>query len=448
MFSFTVTAGQIVDFDIDTTLNGLGGLQSYLRVFNAQGTQLAANDNAVAPGEAATGYDAYVRVSFTTAGTYYVAVSNSTNVIYNPSSGGGDTPGGSDSVGSYDLIVQTAPIVVTDSDDQISEAVSLGQITTTPNNTSASISPDTDVDMLSFTVTAGQIVDFDIDTSLNGGSGLNSYLRLFNAQGEELASNNNAAAGGEDVIGIDAYLRYTFTAAGTYYVAVSNAANNSYNATSGSGDISGGQNGTGAYQLAITGLPADTDDTLSEAPSIGTVTTSGTILNGTINPDIDVDVTRFTVTAGQTVDFDIDTNANGAGGVNSYIRLFDASGALLAVNNNAAAAGESSVGYDAYLRYTFTTAGNYYVAISNASNTSYNIQTGDGDTSGGVGTIGDYRLNIQGVTVVSRTSTIRSVKPLVWALFQLQPRPLTLVSPASGCEHDQLYSYSWSGGRL
>ena len=36
-------------------------------------------------------------------------------------------------------------------------------------------------------------------------------------------------------------------------------------------------------------------------------------------PDIDVDVFRFTVTAGQTVDFDIDTTQNGAGGVNSYL---------------------------------------------------------------------------------------------------------------------------------
>ena len=400
MFSFTVTAGQVVDFDIDTTQNGTGGVQSYLRVFNAQGTQLGSNDNAAAPGELTTGFDAYLRFTFSTAGTYYVAVSNATNISYDPSTGSGDTAGGNDSVGSYQLTVQTAQTVVTDADDAISEATPLGQVTTTPRTTSANITPDTDVDMIGFTVTAGLVVDFDIDTVLNGTTGLNSYIRVFNGQGQELASNNNAAAPGEDVIGIDAFLRHTFTSAGTYYVAVSNSTNISYSATTGDGDTAGGQNSTGAYQLTITALPTDTDDTISEAASIGTVTTGGTTLSGSVNPDIDVDVTRFTVTAGQIVDFDIDTDLNGAGGLSSYLRLFDATGTVLAVNNNAAAPGETSVGFDAYLRYTFATAGNYYIAVSNANNIGYNVATGDGDTAGGVGNVGDYRLTIQGVAAV------------------------------------------------
>ncbi len=401
MYGFTVTAGQVVDFDIDTPQNGTGGVQSFLRLFNASGTQLATNDNATAPGEATLGFDAYLRFTFTTAGTYYVAVSNATNTSYDATTGNGDTAGGSNTTGAYQLIVQTAQTVVTDADDSISEATPLGQITTTPNTTSANISPETDVDMLGFSVTAGQVVDFDVDTALNGSTGLNSYIRLFNAQGQELASNNNAAAPGEDATGFDAYLRYTFATAGTYYVAVSNSTNTTYSATTGDGDTAGGQNTIGAYQISITGLPNDTDDTLSEAASIGTVTTGGTTLNGSINPDIDVDVSRFTVTAGQTVDFDIDTDLNGSGGLNSYIRVFDSSGNMLAANNNAAAAGESTVGFDAYLRYTFATAGNYFVAISNATNITYNAITGDGDTAGGVGSVGDYRLTIQAVTATA-----------------------------------------------
>ncbi len=61
MVRFTVTAGQTVDFDIDTTTNGGTGLQSYLRIFNSSGAQLAANDNATAPGEGTVGFDAYLR---------------------------------------------------------------------------------------------------------------------------------------------------------------------------------------------------------------------------------------------------------------------------------------------------------------------------------------------------------------------------------------------------
>ncbi len=397
MYSFSVTAGQIVDFDIDTPQNGTGGLQSYIRVFNAQGTQLSANDNATAPNEPTLGFDAYLRVTFVTAGTYYVAVSNANNIGYDPTTGNGDTGGGSNTTGAYQLIVQTAPTTVNDTDDAISEATPLGQITTNPNTTSANINPETDVDMLGFSVTAGQVVDFDVDTALNGSTGLNSYIRLFNAQGQELASNNNGAAPGEDTTGFDAYLRYTFSTAGTYYVAVSNSTNITYNATTGDGDTVGGQNTTGAYQISITGLPVDIDDSLPEAASIGSVTTGGLTLTAAINPDIDVDVTRFTVTAGQTVDFDIDTDLNGAGGLNSYLRIYDSSGNMLALNNNAAAPGESSAGFDAYLRYTFVSAGNYFVAVSNANNTGYNVMTGDNDTAGGVGSIGEYRLTIQGI---------------------------------------------------
>ncbi len=310
-------------------------MQSYIRVFNAQGTQLSANDNATAPNEPTLGFDAYLRVTFVTAGTYYVAVSNANNIGYDPTTGNGDTGGGSNTTGAYQLIVQTAPTTVNDTDDAISEATPLGQITTNPNTTSANINPETDVDMLGFSVTAGQVVDFDVDTALNGSTGLNSYIRLFNAQGQELASNNNGAAPGEDTTGFDAYLRYTFSTAGTYYVAVSNSTNITYNATTGDGDTVGGQNTTGAYQISITGLPVDIDDSLPEAASIGSVTTGGLTLTAAINPDIDVDVTRFTVTAGQTVDFDIDTDLNGAGGLNSYLRIYDSSGNMLALNNNA-----------------------------------------------------------------------------------------------------------------
>ena len=90
-----------------------------------------------------------------------------------------------------------------DPDDQLSEAVSLGAISTTPVSVSAGITPDTDVDTYRFTVTAGQVVDFDIDTSTNGAAGLNSYLRLFDSQGQELASTDNEAAPGES-LGFDA----------------------------------------------------------------------------------------------------------------------------------------------------------------------------------------------------------------------------------------------------
>ncbi|MEI7459180.1 MAG: hypothetical protein WCK15_07240, partial [Pirellula sp.] len=52
-----------------------------------------------------------------------------------------------------------------DLDDSISEAIALGAASaTTPATASDIISPDVDVDMYKFSVTAAQVVDFDIDT--------------------------------------------------------------------------------------------------------------------------------------------------------------------------------------------------------------------------------------------------------------------------------------------
>ena len=193
MYRFTVTAGQVVDFDIDTVLNGPGGLGSYIRLFNPQGVQLAFNNDAAAPGET-IGFDAYLRYTFTTAGTYYLGVSNLNNVLYSALNGNGDTAGGQNSIGAYQLVVQGIVTDTNDTDDTISEATALGPITTTANTSSNGISPDTDVDMYGFTVTAGQVVDFDIDTTQNGSGGLGSYIRLFNAQGVQLDFSDDDAA--------------------------------------------------------------------------------------------------------------------------------------------------------------------------------------------------------------------------------------------------------------
>jgi len=402
MYSFSVTAGQVIDFDIDTAQHDPGGLGTYIRLFNSQGTQLDFNDDGSAPGENVVKFDAYLRYNFTTAGTFYLGVSNYNNMTYDAVTGNGDTAGGLDSTGNYQLTVQALPV---DPDDAISESTSLGAITTTPRNTSASITPDIDVDMFSFAVSAGQVIAFDIDTIQNGPGGLGSYLRLFNNAGTQLAFNNDGVAPGE-TLGFDAYFQYTFTTAGIYYLGVSNNNNVLYNSVNGNGDTAGGFYSVGAYQLIVQSVlsnPIDPDDALSEAQVLGAISTTPVISNDNINPDTDVDMYRFTVTTGQVIDFDIDTVQNGPGGLGSYIRLFNAQGTQLAANDDAAAPGEI-LGFDAYLRYTFATAGTYYLGVSNLNNVLYNPVNGNSDTAGGFDSIGSYQLIVQ-----SPASTIKSL---------------------------------------
>ncbi len=394
LYSFSVSAGQTVDFDLDTVQNGPGGLGSFLSLFSSTGELLATNDDAAAPGEDTIGFDAYLRYRFDVAGTYYIGVSNFNNVTYDPLTGNGDTAGGSFSIGDYQLIVQAAVENPNDNDDSIAEATSLGRITSAPNSVSGIIDPGADVDFYSFNVLAGQVVDFDVDTS-SGNAGLGSYLRLFDVSGSQLAFNDNATAPGENTLNRDAYLRYTFQSAGTYYIAISNESNTQYDPVTGDNDFSDGPNATGTYLLTVQALAADLDDSLSEASPLGAVRTTPISSNAAINPDIDVDMYSFQVQAGQTVDFDIDTTLNGSGGLGSYLRLFDASGVQLAFNDDANAPGENTIGFDAYLRYTFQATGTYYIGVSNFNNINYDPLTGNVDAAGGSDAIGSYRLIVR-----------------------------------------------------
>jgi hypothetical protein len=192
-----------------------------------------------------------LRFSFVAAGNYYIGVSNANNRQYDALSGDGDRTGGANTTGSYQLNIQTATIVTTDFDDSIPEAISLGSISPTPLSVDFAISPDTDVDIFSFIVRDGDVVDFDIDTELNGSTGLNSFLRLFDAQGQLLNSNNNAIAPSESTLGLDSYFRHAFVNAGTYFIAVSNSTNILYDPSTGNGDVAGGANATGSYRLTL-----------------------------------------------------------------------------------------------------------------------------------------------------------------------------------------------------
>ncbi|MEM9002138.1 MAG: pre-peptidase C-terminal domain-containing protein, partial [Cyanobacteria bacterium P01_F01_bin.86] len=103
--------------------------------------------------------------------------------------------------------------------------------------------PSEDVDFYTFDLEAGQTVSLDIDSSewntlevfeypvifpaLNEVQTPDTELRLFDAQGNELAANNDGAAPGED-FSRDPYLEFTAETAGTYYVGVSALGNRNY----------------------------------------------------------------------------------------------------------------------------------------------------------------------------------------------------------------------------
>jgi hypothetical protein len=89
------------------------------------------------------------------------------------------------------------------------------------------IDPSEDVDMYSFALNGGDTIKIDVDSFeyeveyFDVPQRLDSHLRLFDAEGNELASVNNAGAADEAFSGTrDPYLEFTATETGTYFVGV------------------------------------------------------------------------------------------------------------------------------------------------------------------------------------------------------------------------------------
>lgn len=104
LFRITVKAGQLLRADIDAVqLDGGGSLSSlngYLRIFDAAGTQVAANDDGVDPDTGISSTDAAVGYAAPSDGVYYVGVSGAPNNAYSVSTAGSGVAG---STGAYRL---------------------------------------------------------------------------------------------------------------------------------------------------------------------------------------------------------------------------------------------------------------------------------------------------------------------------------------------------------
>lgn len=368
IYRVDVSAGQRLSFDIDRPAGSR--LDSYLRLFNSAGQQLAFNDDGAAPGEV-RGLDSYLEYTFASSGSYFLGVSGYRNQTYNAVTGLGDRNG---STGNYGLVI--SDITPGDPDDQISEAINLGEAGQ-PITQTGTIDVPTDVDMFRFTLNTTRRVQIDIDRPSGN---LDSFLRLFDSNGVELARNDDGPTPGE-ASSVESYLDVNLSA-GTYFVAVSGFGNSSFNALTGTGDTPGS---IGNYSITVVS-DSDSDDQISEAIDLGAV--SGTVTRtGAIDVGTDVDMFRVTVTSGQTVRFDVDALSQT---FDSYIRLFDANGNELARNDDGPTPGEGA-SLESYLEFTFASGGSYFLGVSGYGNSNYSAVSGSGDLNG---SSGEYTLEV------------------------------------------------------
>ncbi len=244
-----------------------------------------------------------------------------------------------------------------------------------------------DVDMYRIDANAGTTVTIRTHNP-SGGSAMDTIIRLFNAAGGQLASND------DDEIATDFYSRLTFTFAvgGTYYVGISGFANNAYNPTIYGSGVDGS---IGDYQLdiSLTGRP-DVGDTAAAAllvpigPGVSSFFLNCEVIGNGVQNRRDVDMYRIQATAGQVLTAATFLPPGGDSG-DTVLRIFNAGLVQVAVDDDA------GPGLYSLVNYIVPVSGIYYVGVSAYSNFGYNpAVAGSGTTTNEILRLGDYQLYI------------------------------------------------------
>lgn len=404
IFQFTVGAEEGVSLDINTpALNS--ELNSYLRLFDSQGNELAADDNNDAGSVNSFNTDAYLSFIADTPGSYYAAVSTSGNEDYNPINGrtnfDADAVDADGATGSYELEIAVAAVEAdADPDNVLSEAIASGASSEGEQAVSLDgrIDSENDVDIYEVRLDLGDGITANLDTTgLN--SGLDSYLRLFDPEGNELAFDNDSEGNLPNGSELDSLLTFAAPESGTYFIGVSSDGNTDYDVVEGRNNFtpqSGFSRGNYTLNLDISAVIADTDDdnTFTEAIAFDpdfTGEVPATITRSIESPS-DVDLYVVDINLGNTVGFNIDTDAESR--LDTVIQVFDSEGDVLKTNDDGIAPEEES-SLDSYTEFTAPASGTYYVGVSSYGNFDYDPIEGSNNFSQNSGsTTGEYALTV------------------------------------------------------
>ncbi|PNW44704.1 UNVERIFIED_CONTAM: hypothetical protein BEN50_12680 [Euhalothece sp. KZN 001] len=400
LFELQLDAGDSLTANINTS-ELASELDSYLRIFDQNGIEVAFNDDRE-EGES----DSLIEFTADRTGSYYVGVSgfgNGNYLSYLSNSGAAG------STGKYDV-----ELVVTDNtnenssepNDTIANAVvveNTRELFTEEgvigdNNTLTELGKD--VDLYEVQLTQGFITSFDVDTSAT--SSLDLRLRVFNSSGKEIDVDDDSNAPDED-FNSDPFLEFTPPSSGTYYVGISDFANDLYSPYIPESGLDAGATGTYTFEIQTTGFTLEVDQTLREGesdplfgsrPRNDTRETAleisldeaetdeiGDNIDYTTVPGLDVDFYSLTLEANQVVTIEVNSSDLG---FDSVLRLFNSDGAEIAFND------DFGGGTDSLIEIIVPKTEEYFIGVSGYGNEDY-----DPDTAGSgepFASTGDYEI--------------------------------------------------------
>jgi len=250
IYRFEALTGFQYEFSTEIATPSMPKVDTFLRLFDSQGNQLAINDDGVEPGSFSV-----LTYRPTKGGTYYIGLSlfSTKNYILSPSKLRGDP---SNAAG-----IVTFHVKATDPLDIGGSTISASDIPASffvggSFKTAQSLSDKNDVDLYKVTLDAYESIIISTGfSSISGGRKVDTYLRLFSNQGREVLSSDDGGGGNY------AKLSFTSKTGGVYYFAVSSTLNRDYSL--GSAPLNPARFG-GDYALSVTRtatFPALRDDT-------------------------------------------------------------------------------------------------------------------------------------------------------------------------------------------
>lgn len=406
IYRIDLPRGGLITADIDAKeLTNPSTLDSYLRLFDASGNELANNDQF-------HGQDSYLDYFVTTGGTYYIGVSGFPNDDYNPEVLGSGT---SQETGPYKLTLRADLIA----DDTIITPSAITTPVSIPDQGAGTLTNSVTVldDRLVLDANVVLNVDHpfvgDLRVSLRSPEG--TVVRLMNQNGgsnefQAIPSNPQSALFDDEAVA-------QITNSPAPY------STGQYQPATALSDVDG-ESAFGTWTLIIEDLsglntgtlidwtlelhlksdifgPFELNDTLSTSRSLTEINGSGSASRTALIGDggfglRDVDIFSFVADAGSTLNARVDAQ----GSFDSALQLLNSQGQVIKLSN------PSNDTDSAVQNFVFAEGGLYYLAISEANNTSYSpIAGGSGDSAL---TTGDYTLNVDVTPGVSDGSVTLS----------------------------------------
>ena len=425
LYSFEVVSPGIVGIEVDSNLDNPDDFDSYLRLFDREGNEIASNDDIGAN-------DLFSRIDETLEpGTYYVGVSGVGNVSYDPNTAGSGIAG---ATGNYALKFSL-------SNQDPNGLISGAQPLNLGNDLDPLIFPGTigvdygeavgasDVDLLKLVAPDNGVLSLDIDTPYEDNF-VNSYLRLFDANGNEIlgsdgqpiVSNNDLAVDRNDTAvefavgdesgtivetpqqteftsgkfgrggyqsgnyghNTDSFVSVRVERGQAYYVGISDVSNQDYNANSFSNRPENGNGGR--YQISATFVNDDTNGSITQVnqttplPIENQVRVIGADGDRTVG---DRDIDFYKINSGTAGVLEIAIASASEDPVDTVAIIFDGTGKRLEKSDR-------SDNSDSLLRYQITPNTDYYVAVTGYGNQNFDPFALGSGTGGDTGT---YTIN-------------------------------------------------------